>query len=284
MVASNAFKNDLGTGLTHGSEVGCKVFSGLTALSGMRIKCLLSVGTNQTNKPTIRIINYNFINAATTIKIGFAGLQSLPAVLSNTISIGSKIFYTNIKSETYLYIPTPVVTVPTIAYSLVSDYPAGWHTSWFVNMTYSSTNVVLRPTQFLFSFKVPYLYFQNNITGNWMYDYRYTSTGAEDEFILLTFYPASVLDRNNPLVPVCDATSFFSACLSVDVYYASGTVRIRHNTVNGGSDVYRHFRLSNFPTSAYNMLNQLVVVRYQLFDGYRVIFDRNISVSPERTV
>jgi hypothetical protein len=74
MVASNAFKNDLGTGLTTGSEVGCKIFAGLKSLSGMRIKCLLIVGTNQTNKPTIKIINYDFIDPATTIRIGFAGL------------------------------------------------------------------------------------------------------------------------------------------------------------------------------------------------------------------
>jgi hypothetical protein len=102
--------------------------------------------------------------------------------------------------------------------------------------------------------------------------------------MLLTFYPPTVLDKNNPISPSCDSIGMFTGCLSVDVYYASGTIRIRHNTVNGGGDVYRHFRISNFPTSAYTMLNQNVFVYFQLYDEYQVIFQRNITVSPTRTV
>jgi hypothetical protein len=62
----------------------------------------------------------------------------------------------------------------------MSNYPAGWHTSWVVNMTYSGTNIVIKPTQFLFSFRVPFYYFYHPLYGYPMYDYRYTSTGADD--------------------------------------------------------------------------------------------------------
>jgi hypothetical protein len=44
----------------------------------MRVKCLLHIGKNSTDKPMIRIINYDFINPYTTIKISFAAIQSLP--------------------------------------------------------------------------------------------------------------------------------------------------------------------------------------------------------------
>jgi len=115
MNPTNVFANNLKTGLSSGSEIGCKIFSGLTAISGLRIKCLLYVGTNQTNKPKIRIINYDFINPQTTIIIAFAGIQSLLPTLANTISIGAVIYYTDIGSSTYLYIPTPIMTVPTNA-------------------------------------------------------------------------------------------------------------------------------------------------------------------------
>jgi len=95
-------------------------------LPGKRIKCLLVVGTSQTNKPTIRIVNYNFIDPQTTIIVSFAGIQTLPDTLVNTISIGAKIFYTDISSSTYLYIPTPIVTVPTNVTNVLDNTHSSW--------------------------------------------------------------------------------------------------------------------------------------------------------------
>jgi hypothetical protein len=110
MNATDVFSNNLGTGLSNGSEIGCVIHSGLVALSGMRIKCILNLGTSATNKPTIAIINYNFINPSTTINISFAGIQTLPPTLVNTISVGAMIYYNDIGSSIYLYIPTPIIT------------------------------------------------------------------------------------------------------------------------------------------------------------------------------
>ena len=143
MDPTNVFDNDLRTGLTTGDEVGCKIQSGLTALAGKRIKCILTIGTSQTNKPTISIINYNFIDPATTIIVSFAGIQTLPHTLVNTISIGAKIFYNDIGSSTYLYIPTPIVTVPTNASNVLSTTTSGWLSQWNANSSFSSTNIVL---------------------------------------------------------------------------------------------------------------------------------------------
>ena len=119
------------------------ITSGLSALPGMRIKCILVVGTSQTNKPTIKIINYNFIDPHTLIKLSFSGIQTLPSVLVNTISIGAKIFYNSIGSSTYLYIPTPIITVPTNATNVLANTLSSWKSGWSANCSYSGTNIVL---------------------------------------------------------------------------------------------------------------------------------------------
>lgn len=186
MNPTNVFANDLGTGLPTGSEIGCVIRAGMTALPGLRMKCILTVGTSQTNKPTISIINYNFINPGTTINITFAGIQTLPTNLVNTISIGAMIYYTDIDSSTYLYIPTPVITVPTQSTTLLSSLNSGWLSNWNVNASYSGTNIVLRPTAFNCWFSVPY-YWTGNIGGLFsgvnytdVGQYSYSSTGALD--------------------------------------------------------------------------------------------------------
>ncbi len=138
----------------------------MTAVPGTRLKCLLSVGTNATNKPRIRVVNYNFINPGTTIIIGFAGIQSLPPTLVNTISIGVVIYYTDIDSSTYLYIPTPILTVPTNSSSMISSF-SGWN--WQVNASYSGTNIVLQPTTFNLSFIIGALP-RYNSSGNFTHN------------------------------------------------------------------------------------------------------------------
>jgi hypothetical protein len=280
---TNVFDNDLRTNLTTGSEVGCKIQSGLVALPGKRIKCLLKVGTSQTNKPTIRIINYNFIDPQTTIIVSFAGIQTLPSTLTNTISIGAKIFYNNINSSTYLYIPTPVITVATNASNVLANTDANWISNWAVNSSFSGTNIVLEPTIFSISFKVPYYYYgvmggltNQNLTYNGQYSY--SSTAASDEFILLTFYPATLLDKNNPLTVVC------ANCVSVDVFYAAGMVRLRHNKTVQGYNNYLTLTFTNFPTSAYSILNQAVSVYFQIFDSYQCIYYNNVTNNLARTV
>jgi hypothetical protein len=243
----------------------------------MRMKCLLYLGTNSTNKPMIRVINYNFINPQTTIIIGFAGIQSLPPVLVNTISIGVKIFYTDIGSSTYLYIPTPIITVPTNATSMYGGMPGGWISGWSVNASYSGTNIVLQPTSFSVYFTIPYWYWQDPTYGWWLYNFAYSSTGANDQFILLTFYPHTLLDKNNPTPVTC------ASCTGIDIYYASGTVRFRHNTVTSGSST-RTFTFNSFPTSAYAMLSQTVYVYFQVFQSYQAIYQKNVTVNLARTV
>lgn len=284
MNTTNVFLNDLGTGLPTGSEVGCVIRAGMTALPGLRMKCILTVGTSQTNKPTISIINYNFINPGTTINITFAGIQTLPTTLVNTISIGAMIYYNDIGSSTFLYIPTPVITVPTQSTSLISSMNAQWTSNWNINASYSGTNIVLQPTTFSCWFSVPY-YWTGNIGGlfsginytSWG-QYTYTSAGALDEFILLTFYPATLLDKNNPVTVSC------SGCISTDIYYAAGMVRFRHSSSTNGYLNNRTFTFTNFPTSAYAIANQTVFVNMQFFYNYQCFLSKNISLYLPRTV
>jgi hypothetical protein len=241
------------------------------------------VGTSQTSKPTISIINYNFINPGTTIIVSFARIQTLPSVLVNTISIGAKIFYNDIGSSTYLYIPTPVITNPTNASNVLSNTCSSWKSEWAVNCSYSSTNIVLEPTVFSISFKVPYYALcvvgglsAQNLTNYGQY--TYSSSGAADEFILLTFYPSILLDKNNPLTVSCPT------CTSVDVFYSAGMVRFRHSRSISGYNNYITFTFTNFPTSSYALLNQAVTVNFKIFQKYQCIYNTNISTSLSRTV
>jgi hypothetical protein len=218
------------------------------------------------------VINYNFINPNTTIVIGFAGIQSLPSSLVNTISVGVVIYYNDIGSSTYLYIPTPIITVPTNATSLLSSMDSGWQSGWIVNGSFSGTNIVLQPTIFTVGYVVPYWYWWNSNGSYWMYNYAYSSTGANDQYILLTFYPPTVLDKNNPTSVTC------SSCTGVDVYYASGMVRFRHSTSTSGNN-YRTFTFNGFPTSAYKMLNQTITITFEIYSSYQAILRRNFTVS-----
>jgi hypothetical protein len=89
------------------------------------------------------IINYNFINPNTVINVSFAGIKTLPPTLVNTISIGAMIYYNDIGSSIYLYIPTPIITRPTNFTSLLSTIDSGWTGQWSVICSYSGTNIVL---------------------------------------------------------------------------------------------------------------------------------------------
>jgi hypothetical protein len=75
--ATNVFSKDLGTGLEEGDEVGCIIHEGIVPLEGKSLKCVLHIGTNSTDKPMITVLNYDYIDPGTTIKISFGGIQSL---------------------------------------------------------------------------------------------------------------------------------------------------------------------------------------------------------------
>lgn len=97
----------------------------------------------------------------------------------------------------------------------------------------------------------------------------------------MTFYPHTLLDKNNPLPVSC------VNCTSVDVFYASGTVRFRHTKSFSwytSNIYYNYFSFTNFPTSAYAMNSQTVYVYFQIFDQYQAIYSNNITVTYPRTV
>lgn len=203
----------------------------------------------------IRIINYDFINPAVTVRISFGGIQSLTAPLSNTISIGVKMYYNDARnSSTYLYILTPVLPKPTIATSLDSTRLSGW--SWSFSTGYIGANIVLQPTAFNLRVWVPYW---GNYSG-----YQYSSLAQDSQFILMKFTPKFVIDPYNRINILC------SQCIDngTDAFYATGIVRFRHNLTLSGSG-YFDFNFTNFPTSSYAILNQSVSVVVEIYDGYR---------------
>jgi hypothetical protein len=220
----------------------------------MRIKCLLHLGTNSTDKPTITVINYDFINPGTTIKINFGAIQSLMAPLSNTISLGVKMYYNDARnSSTFLYILTPVLPKPTFATTLDSTRTSGW--SWGFYTEFSGPNVVLEPTSFTLRINVPYW----STYGG----YQYSSTGQQDEFILLKFTPKFIIDPYNKVNIACS-----SQCNDIEIFYATGIIRFRHTRTLSGSG-YHYFTFSNFPTASYAVTNQSITVVAEIYDDYR---------------
>ena len=174
---NNVFKEDLGTGLEEGDEVGCIIHTGITALEGKRLTCTLHIGTNSTDKPMITVLNYDYIDPETTIEISFGGIQSLDEGGVNTISIGVLINYGNLDTSTYLYIPTPTLpdlTNNTLAINdeniFIDPTTYTWHDKWDINVSFYGNNIVRQTTTFQVSMRPPYSYPFGS--------YQYTSTGV----------------------------------------------------------------------------------------------------------
>lgn len=168
--------------------------------------------------------------------MSIGGVQALDQTQINTISVAVKIFYPWRNSSTYLYMPT--AGLPKTTNNVVSII---WNSYWDIGVTYSGANVVRTSTNLRLSLRVPY-------TAPYA-GYSYSSSGIDSQFILLRFTPKIVIDPYTPLNITC------ATCSSVDVFYPTGIVRIRHTQTITGSTAF-NFDLSNFPTSAYSLTNK----------------------------
>ena len=265
--ATNVFKNDLGTGLSEGDEVGCIIHSGIVALEGKRLECVLHIGTNSTDKPMITILNYDIIDPATSISLSFGGIQSLNEINVNTISIGVLIHYTDINSSTYLYIPTPTLPEPTNNTLTLADQVSGWHSNWNFWAYYSGNNIARQPTNFTVRIRVPYWspYYEN-----------YVSDGSQSDFILVKFSPKYLIDPFNPTNITC------SQCTEQEIFYSTGIMRFRHTRSLSGSTFY-YWTFYNFPSSAYTIDNEPASVTIEIYKNYRVYAYKTVTMST-RTV
>jgi hypothetical protein len=153
-------------------------------------------------------------------------------------------------------------------------------TGFQITPAYGGTNIVRQGTMFNLTVLGPHNYYNANFSTYYSTP-TYQFTGVSSEFILLTFYPPTILDKNNPTSVSC------ALCSSVDVYYAAGMIRFRTTTgVNGnpGSYPYTSFFFTNFPTSAFAILNQTVYVNFEIYTSYQAIYRNNITILPNRTV
>lgn len=216
----------------------------------------------------ITILNYDYINAGTTIKVAFGGIQSLNEVNVNTISMAVLIKYTDINSSTYLYLPTPTLPDPTNnTVTTINDRNSlgyVWHDYWSMSCSYSGNNIVRKTTTFSLSIWVPWSYPFGGFT--------YSSTGTDDDFILLKFVPKYIIDPYNAVTVTC------AQCTGVEVFYATGIVRFRHAQTLSGSGGYT-FTFSNFPSSAYTVSAIPVKVNVEIYKGYRLYAYRNLTVA-----
>lgn len=110
-----------------------------------------------------------------------------------------RIFYTDINSSTYLYLPTPKLPLPTNNTLTIPDYNviyySPWINYWYMSTSFSGVNVVRNTTTF-------YVYIQPpNPWGTPYYNYLYSSTGISSEYVLLKFVPKYVIDPYN-IVPI----------------------------------------------------------------------------------
>lgn len=120
----------------------------------------------------ITILNYDYINPSTSISLSFGGIQALNEINVNTISIAVRIFYTDINSSTYLYLPTPKLPLPTNNTLTLPDRNSlgyTWIDQWYMSTSFSGVNVVRNTTTFSVYIRPPNSYPFGN--------YLYSSTG-----------------------------------------------------------------------------------------------------------
>lgn len=247
--------------------MGCVIKYGIVALEGKRLICTLHIGTNSTDKPMITILNYDYINPGTTIKLAFGGIQSLNQVNVNTISLSVLIKYNDINSSTYLYLPTPTLPDPTNNTLSLNDrnyLGYNWNNDWLMNCAYLGSNIVRQTTGLNLSILVPH----NYPFGG----YQYSSLGAESDFILLKFVPKYIIDPYNKVTVTC------ALCTEVEVFFATGIVRFRHNQTLTSSTWF-NFVFSNFPSSAYTVSNLTVYLNVEIYTSYRLFAYRNVTIS-----
>ena len=82
-----------------------------------RIVCKIYPSTSTVTYPTIIITGYDRIYAATTVRVRFANLQSLPAGVTDSCSLGvSLTYFTYGGTKGYIYEPVSFVVGPTTAF------------------------------------------------------------------------------------------------------------------------------------------------------------------------
>ena len=236
----NGFANDLGTGLQTGDELGCLFKSGLTVGTD-RLKCFLYVGTSVTDKPKVRIINYAIIQPGTQLKIGVSNIKTLPAGVLNTISVAVVIYYTTISANSYLYLPTPIITQSTSNQAI----------SGFNNFipSFTGNNVVLLPTNMTI-YVQPY--------HDWM------NANTDGYYYLLTFNPKTLVDPYNTVNITCSGECVPN---SIEVFYGSGIIRFKPVSNERWYSGY-NFYLTGMPTSAYTIQNASVGVTLSAYYNY----------------
>lgn len=110
----DGYKNDLGTGLQDGAELGClpahpiDMNSNITYTAQKRLTCILHVSTGDPeDKPTVTVKGYDQIAANSVVELYVARLKSLPHTVKNTIKTGVRFIYKLHNNEgPFYYEPT----------------------------------------------------------------------------------------------------------------------------------------------------------------------------------
>jgi hypothetical protein len=182
------------------------------------------------------------------------------------------LYYTNINSSTYLYMPTPMITRPTNNTLVIPDRNSGgyvWLNYWSMSCGYTGSNVVRQATNFWVTIWPPNSYP--------FYSWSYSSVGADADYVLLKFIPKYAIDPYNAVPITC------SGCTYVEVFYATGIIRFRHSRTIVGGSAY-NFTFSNFPSSAYSISSLPVYVNVEFYQNYRLYTYKNLTISGGRTV
>ena len=117
-----------------------------------------------------------------------------------------------------------------------------------------------------------------NVPYSWpnYHTYSYSSTGQQDEFILLKFTPKFIIDPYNKVNITC------AQCSDIEIFYATGIVRFRHTRTLSGSGNHV-FTFTNFPTASYSITNYSVSVVAEIYDDYRRVVQSS-AMTYNRTV
>lgn len=101
--AAGEFPADLGTGLSTGDEIPCISDSGITTYAKGKLTCIITLGFDPDNLPTINVYGYDLIKAGTAYRMFFPLLTSLDLSLYANINSRVRIYYNDINYSAIYY-------------------------------------------------------------------------------------------------------------------------------------------------------------------------------------
>lgn len=121
--ADTEFTADLGTGLSTGDEIPCLANSGITTYAQGKLTCIITLGIDSENLPTINVFGYDKIAAGTAYRVFFPLIKTLDFKLAANTYTRVRIYYKDINySAIYYEQQVTYLTIISIFYEHLNSF------------------------------------------------------------------------------------------------------------------------------------------------------------------